>query len=269
MCHHEHDTAVSCEISQSQKVSCRLNWYPPRYSQPPHLHSRAQVSLLLAGSLCETALGSQRYPTHYSLAAKPSGAEHAVHFGINGALILSFDLSPDDVAASDRSPMGWVWCDAERTRLIVATCVPPLSEVPNMPAECVEDVAWDLLTAVPDSAPAPYRPPPPRWLHHIKEALDEAPRTVRVGEAAYEAGVHRTHLARLFRRHYGTSVSVYRRRALVAAAVQCVAQGTSLAYAANAAGFADQSHMTRVLKAEVGARPSTLRKLLALSPVTR
>ena len=84
----------------------------------------------------------------------------------------------------------------------------------------------------------------------------------RVFPAARLAGVYRTHLARTFRRYFGLSVSAYRRHALAEAAVKHFASGATLVTASSKAGFADQSHMTCVVKAETGFTPGVLRRLL-------
>jgi AraC family transcriptional regulator len=263
------DTVVVCDVSRSPGMSCRLTWYPPHYVQPRHLHTCTEVSLLLAGSFKETACGRELQPTHCSFAAKPAGAEHAVAFGVNGALILSFNLSTsDDEVTTEVLPRIWTWHEAERARPLITTFTRPLGGASRLVAEHLEDAMWDLLSVIDAPVPPPPCSDPPRWLCRLREALDDAPADVRVALAAHKAGVHRTHLARLFRRHYGVPVSIYRRRTLVAAAVRQVAEGRSLAAAAGAAGFSDQSHMTRTMTAEIGLTPGNLSRLLA-SPVKR
>ncbi|TML40685.1 MAG: helix-turn-helix transcriptional regulator [Actinobacteria bacterium] len=82
-----------------------------------------------------------------------------------------------------------------------------------------------------------------------------------LGELAETVGVHPAYLARAFRAHYGLSVGEYGRRLRLAWAAAELAGGeTPLAEIATEAGFADQSHFTRVFKRHVGATPARYRE---------
>jgi AraC family transcriptional regulator len=68
-------------------------------------------------------------------------------------------------------------------------------------------------------------------------------------------------LARSFRRHFGISVAGFLRQVRVEAAQQLLRSSTeSLAEIALSAGFADQSHFTRVFHQETGATPLQYRR---------
>jgi len=45
------------------------------------------------------------------------------------------------------------------------------------------------------------------WLETVKQRIQDAPHPVSVSALAHEVGVHRVHLARMFREHYGRSVT--------------------------------------------------------------
>jgi AraC family transcriptional regulator len=84
---------------------------------------------------------------------------------------------------------------------------------------------------------------------------------VRLGELAAETGVHPTHLARAFRARYGVSVGEYGRRIRLAwAATEIVRGDAPLAAVAAEAGFADQSHFTRLFKRHIGTTPARYRQ---------
>jgi AraC family transcriptional regulator len=101
----------------------------------------------------------------------------------------------------------------------------------------------------------------PRWLRRVCDLMGETlGRPLSVGELATEAGVHPVHLARVFRRRYGVSPSEYARRLRVQAAIDALTHSDrSLAEIAAAAGFADQSHMSRQFRRIVGTPPGTFR----------
>ena len=76
-------------------------------------------------------------------------------------------------------------------------------------------------------------------------------------------GVSPHHLSRVFRTVTGTTIARHRMRLRARAALERLAGGdTDLAGVAYATGFADQSHLTRVLKAETGTTPAALRRAL-------
>jgi AraC family transcriptional regulator len=81
---------------------------------------------------------------------------------------------------------------------------------------------------------------------------------------AAEAGVHPGYLAAAFRRHFGCTPGGYVRRQRVALTCRHLSDSdTPLADVALLAGFADQSHFTRVFKRQTGLTPAAYRKLTA------
>jgi AraC family transcriptional regulator len=74
-------------------------------------------------------------------------------------------------------------------------------------------------------------------------------------------GVHPTHLGRVFRAHYGVSVGEYGRRfRLARAATELARTDMPVAVIATRAGFADQSHFTRLFKRYAGTTPARYRE---------
>jgi len=84
---------------------------------------------------------------------------------------------------------------------------------------------------------------------------------IGLGELAEIVGVHPTYLGRAFRAHYGLSVGEYGRRLRLAWAAAELARGEKpLAEIATSAGFADQSHFTRVFRRHIGTTPARYRE---------
>jgi len=101
-------------------------------------------------------------------------------------------------------------------------------------------------------------------LARIRDDLAAAARTGAEPEALERRhGMDRWQIARQFRRRYGVSpyrFLVQRRLDAARAAIQA---GAPLAEAAVAAGFADQSHMTRHFRRATGLTPAQWRRLTA------
>ncbi len=102
----------------------------------------------------------------------------------------------------------------------------------------------------------------PSWLSGIDRAVSERfHEPIDIAAMAREAGVHPSHLCRAFRRFRGHTVT----EALFGARVQHVARrlaesDDSLPTIACDAGFADQSHMTRIFKRVTGYPPGEHRR---------
>jgi AraC-like DNA-binding protein len=102
--------------------------------------------------------------------------------------------------------------------------------------------------------------------------LAEAARELLVADPAFDGldrlarllGVSRSHLSRVFRAETGETLTRFRGRLRVRAALDRLADGhRDLAGLAADLGFADHAHLTRAMRAEVGDPPSYVRSLLA------
>jgi AraC-like DNA-binding protein len=96
----------------------------------------------------------------------------------------------------------------------------------------------------------------------VRESLADKP-DLSLTELANKLTVSPHHLSRVFRAITGSTVSRHRMRLRARAALQRLADGErDLGRLAADLGFADQSHMSRVLSEECGQTPARLRQLL-------
>jgi AraC family transcriptional regulator len=103
-----------------------------------------------------------------------------------------------------------------------------------------------------------------RWLARAQALLlDRFQETLTLDDIAADCHVSADHLAREFRKQFGVTVGEFvRQRRLDFACEQLAAGRQSLAEIAEAAGFADQSHFTRVFRTRMGVTPGAYRALL-------
>jgi AraC-like DNA-binding protein len=95
-----------------------------------------------------------------------------------------------------------------------------------------------------------------------REALAADP-SLGLADVARQVSVSPWHLSRLFRRHTRETLSRYRNRLRVRLALERLAEGEqSLARLAADLSFADQAHLSRVVRRELGTTPSALRDAL-------
>jgi AraC-like DNA-binding protein len=100
---------------------------------------------------------------------------------------------------------------------------------------------------------------PRRWAPSVVKArarIDEDPSSpITLSELAALSGVSRYQIVRAFARELGTTPHAYVVQCRVRLARQCLLRGETLAAAAQRAGFADQSHMTRAFVRQFGITP--------------
>jgi AraC-like DNA-binding protein len=97
------------------------------------------------------------------------------------------------------------------------------------------------------------------WVDRAREAIAADP-TLGLPDLARIVSVSPHHLSRTFRAQTGETVSRYRNRIRVRIALERIADGeNSLARLAAELGFADQAHLSRVVRDEVRRTPSALR----------
>lgn len=237
--------------------------YPARMTQPQHEHEDTTVTLVLGGSLEENVGSTHEEAAALSVVFKPAGTRHANRIGPWGAVTLQLTLDPDALGGDDVvDPEGWGWIHGGRAARRFLAFAVGVRE--REPAVDLEGRVYDLLAAArpveeessPDAAPD--------WLLRVSEELqDTFRRPRRVRELARDASVHPVSLARAHRRHFGCSITErLRARRIGEAAALLGGRDLSISSVAFRAGFADQSHLTRVFRSETGLTPGTYRSLV-------
>jgi transcriptional regulator GlxA family with amidase domain len=187
---------------------------------------------------------------------------HADEVGPRGARTLQILFDPVEAGPLLGDAHGlerWSWLHARTVAREMLT----LLRVVRRPAagddEEIEQQVVDALGAAVESPPA--RGEPPRWIADVRAALDDRlPEHVGVAELARAAGTHAVSVSRAFRRHFGCSISEYRRRErLRRAAATIESSPAGLSHIAHGAGFADHAHLCREFREVTGLTPSEFR----------
>jgi AraC family transcriptional regulator len=226
---------------------------------PAHVHDQPVISLMLGGAAAETIDRNKRDLVGQDLLFTPAFEQHAYTFHEDGRW-LNMQYSPQwlsrvcdrtlELPASSRlirnqSAVAW----ANRVRAEVRE--------PDSVSSMAIDGAMILMLAEIARVRADDESTRPRWLRTVEEAIDtyigEPPATEAL---AALAGVHPSHLLRVFRKYNKTTISNFVRRRRIELARNQVAMGKiPLAVIALNAGFADQSHFTRVFRKAFGETP--------------
>ncbi len=233
--------------------------YPAGHRYPYHCDGHLRVSIVLGGALGEEARGQEATASAASVVVKPGDVRHRNTFGPQGARLLSVvDPTPLLEGYDGRGLDGWRWHHGGPVSRAAVQFVHSVRTAP----EDAEDDLWDLLGSVTAERRLPRATP--SWLTQARARLDdEATSPPSVATLAADADVHPVSLARAFRRAFGCAPTAYRRRLRVRVATSLLASTTvPAAEVALEAGFADQSHMCRDVRTELGTTPSRLRALL-------
>jgi AraC-like DNA-binding protein len=100
------------------------------------------------------------------------------------------------------------------------------------------------------------RPAVPASIRAARDLIDDDPlAAVSLADLSRESGLSRFQVLRGFAKATGLTPHAYLLQARIHRARRLIAQGTPLAEAAFASGFADQSHMTRVFVRKYGLSP--------------
>ncbi|HWK88529.1 MAG TPA: AraC family transcriptional regulator [Longimicrobium sp.] len=244
----------------------RVTEYAAGERMPGHWHPVTSVSLVMRGCVQEAARGTELQSTCCAVVVKPAGTVHANRFGPAGARLASIDLPEGWEARTGRGAAElarWRWVQGGPPARTLWRLLAAAHAEPEHGPALLASGFWEMVDALGEEGAAAPGPSAPGWLARVRDRLhDEAAAPPRVRELADAAGVHPVYLARAFRRAYGVPVTEYQRRLRVMAAAHRIASTDEpLARVAYAAGFADQAHLTRGLRADTGLTPGALRRL--------
>lgn len=231
--------------------------------QPWHTHERATFFAHLSGEQLDELEDAEWYMPVLGLTYHPSSTPHRSRIGPRGAKGINVELSDEWLEANgislsdlgERRVCSSQPVKAAALRLIRAYAPSPLDgqELSDMAIELIESFL---------SADAVCRPSSPPWLVETERRMEERFReSIGLSWLASKAGVHPVHLARVFRQAHGRSVTEHLQRLRIESAVDQVLAGESIGMAALEAGFADQFHFSRTLKAHFGYSPKCVKQL--------
>lgn len=228
-----------------------------------HDHGRAYFSRLTSGSYLERdAAGNFPYRVG-AVRFHPESYRHGDEIGPAGARFLCIELEENtgrDLSALRRLTPRMAHPASETARLAFA--INREMHAGALASDFVlEGFALQMLGSF---LRLPVEEEVPAWLRRVAERLrEESSQLLRLRDLAAGAGVHPVHLARAFRRHFHRSIGEELRRHRIDAVREALARGeNSLSAVAADAGFADQSHMSRVFRRLTGMSPREYRARL-------
>jgi AraC family transcriptional regulator len=252
--------------------------HEPGMRLPLHAHPVPTLSLVLDGSFEEQLDRRRHWCTAGVVIYKPAGAPHANRYGRFGGRSLVVEilrpvrelLEPAGVGSEDPA----IIKDEQGCGILLALRRKAAAAGPDVELDIeeltCELVAW--LGGAASAAIAGFTSTPPPWLQRVYDRVYEE-YTIRpsIRVLAADAGVHPDHVSRAFRHHFGCTIGeLVRRRRVEHASLAIRSTARPLSCIALEAGFSDQSHMSRSMRAYLGVTPgwvSDHRALLSCPPV--
>jgi AraC family transcriptional regulator len=236
--------------------------FPSDYVQQAFEPMLPYLALVLDGSMVKSFRARTMDFGRGSAFTIPAGLWHGAHFGSAGATIVIVRPRSEATPLTDcfrrlveLRGRGFNW--------LAWRLAAELRESDAAAPLAAEGVALELVAATAREAAHDRRVGrAPRWLSTAEELLRARVEvSVGLGELAEEVGVNAAHLARAFRARYGVSVGEYGRRLRLDWAAAEIARGEApIAEIAARAGFADQSHFTRLFRRHAGTTPARWRE---------
>lgn len=231
----------------------------PQEQVHEHSHEGAHFVLAIDAGYLTGARGAEGLTRPATLIYNPPGTVHRDRFMETGRRFISIDVPGAATPAGSRDAL------VIEDRDAVAAAMRATGLIAGGTADdlAIEELMLRMLAGVPGGGAAPRALP--GWLTRAAEALNDlsGEATLEIRQVARIVGVHSVHLARAWRRHFGHGPSEAVRRLRVARAAELLGRGAALAEIALAAGFADQSHMTRAFRRDLGVTPAKFRAAFA------
>lgn len=230
-----------------------------------HAHHVAFFNLILDGHYVEHINNRTNQLKPFTTIFHPSGIEHRDEIGPGGVRIFSIELRDewlDRMREYGLIPGSFIADHgSELTRLAIQL----YREYRNRRCYfslAIEGLILEMLAEVARSRETEDKRPP-CWLSQVVELLNSSfHEKLTVNAIAAAVNVHPVYLSRIFRRFYHQSIGDYQQKLRIQFALRELGKADmDLADIAAAAGFADQSHFTRVFKDLMGMTPGTFREV--------
>ena len=238
--------------------------YEARSRLPRHAHENSYFCSVLQGTYTEKHGKREVVCKPSTLTFRGSGETHEAVLDDTNVRVFVLEISPQ-------------WIERLRADSLIlrstfefsGTALPQLSvrlnhefhKTDSAAHLAIEGLTLELLAGAVRQRSSGMRTTP-RWLSQAREMIAaHFADPLTLTQVAEQVGVHPIHLATTFRQKYGETIGEFVRRLRVDhACSELIKQNLPLAEIALQAGFADQSHFSKVFKSHVGTTPAKYRK---------
>ena len=256
-------TAVPRSIVQRRQAGGLLftkTLFEPHTVLGRHTHANAYISFVRAGSYTERVGHATRRCESSSLLLHAPGETHENRFHGERVQLLRIEAVASDLLAEPAVSMTGGSIRSERASLLCHSMLRELEDPDDLTPLALQGLAYELVAALArthrDDASRG-----PTWLRRIDVLLIETfADPLDLTAMARTVNVHPVHLARTFRKYRGQTVGMRLRDLRLEQACRALVQShATVGEIAHACGFADQSHLTRLMRRRMGTSPSRFR----------
>ncbi len=232
---------------------------------PSHSHELAYFCLLLDGNYWEQTGRKRIIYKPLTVMFHPPGTTHIDEIGSGGGRFFNVEIKTEWIERL-RECIGAIDLDSALHEGDLAWLAMRLYREHKQVDACsmltIEGLVLEMLALVGRMKNVKEQHGP-AWLGRALDLLhSEFRNNLKVQDIANEVGVHPFHLSRVFRSVHRQTIGEYVHKLQVNyACTQLAVPDNDLASIALAAGFADQSHFTRVFKNLTGITPGAYRQL--------
>jgi AraC family transcriptional regulator len=238
--------------------------YPAALKAPPHYHEMAYFCLLLRGSYWEE-YGNRRVTYQpLSIVFHPSREVHQGEVATTGVRCFHVELTShwvDRLQEYGQTPRDAVDLHSGEIVSLASRLYREFRLGAGLSPLIIEGIILEMLGLLVEEQRRDHQRAP-KWLARAVDRLHvEFAQPLTIEGMAVDLDVSPVRLSRAFRRFYGESMGDYLRRIRVQFACRKLADPeASLIDIGIEAGFADQSHFTRVFKQITGMTPGEFRQ---------
>jgi AraC family transcriptional regulator len=240
--------------------------HTPRSRIGWHVHELAALALTIQGSSIETFKNASFERSERGLLLRPAGERHRDSVGNKGEKCFLIEL--DSSWLGDLPSLRSILQNPRFHRPGVITQLAQRAyrewhHSDTASGIAIQSLVYEIAARLVRDEDSQDGPQPPNWLRRVKQRLDQDfAETPSLTELAGIGGVHPTHLARHFRRHYRLTVGEYLRQRRVAAAIELLSRkNLPLTEVALDSGFSSHGHLCTVFKRVTGMTPSEFRDM--------
>ncbi len=247
--------------------------YAPGFQVPWHRHEDPWFGFVLEGSLVETCCNRTEKILPFKVMFRVGGESHSDVGGDDGARTLILDLKRPTFDCISQEFGVLKYSSQFSGGTLPALTLRIYNEFRSNDSVvpiALQGLVFEMIAETHRRC-TPRSPKTPDWLKHAKELLRARfSENLNLSVVAAEVGVHPVHLARTFRKLYGSPIGDYVRRLRIEWCYkQLLATEAPIVEIALQAGFFDQPHFCKTFRRITGMTPSDLRKSLRNSHARR
>lgn len=249
-----------------QNFVLQKNAYVQGSQSSVHSHEKPRFVFILRGKFAEIYERKKRECVPFMTIFRPASEKHSEDYYGKGIVCLRIDIQPEWLERLDQYNVKLdISMDFSGPELV--TLINKLNtefdDFDAFSALAIEAIMLETAAFIArreNKSHSKYKNP--RWLLTAKDYIHaEFSNQLTVAEIAAAANIHPVHLARVFRRCYGSTIAEYIRRLRVdSARVALTTSDETLSEIALNAGFSDQSHFSKTFKRLLNQTPAEYRK---------